>query len=347
MANLPKSATNLIGNPNDMAPIPGPVKAAILLLALGEENGAAIWDMLDTQDVRKVSTIMSRLGSIDTETLKSIAQNFLNETGRSSLSGDAKITEKILMNALPRAKAKAILDDIKLPDNPDLWQKFSFLQPENIAKYIKNHYPQISAVILTRLDSAVTAKVLQQLPNTMSSDILNRMLKIDAIDHASIEIIENALREEFSVTAKSATGNDTVELVSKIFNYLDKKTETRILSSLDETNHTAAQKIRSLLFSFEDLTKLNASSAQVLIRSIDREILIKALKGSTRNIKDFFFSQMSQRAAKACQDELDILGPIRLKDVDDAQRIITNLAKDLAAKGEIMLASNSSDDELI
>jgi flagellar motor switch protein FliG len=347
MASQPKALLTRSSEASEMAPIPGPVKAAILLLALGEEHGAALWDMLDTQDIRKVSAIMSRLGSIDTDTLKAIAQNFLNETGRSSLSGDTKITEKILMNALPRAKAKSIIDEIKLPDNPDVWQKFSFTQPESLAKYLRNQHPQIAAVILSKLESAATAKILALLPNVIASDILNRMLKIDTVDDACLEIIEGALKEEFSVSEKTIATHDPVEQISKIFNFLDKKSETRILSSLDETNHAAAQKIRALLFSFEDLTKLSPAAAQVLVRAIDREILIKALKGSTRTMKDFFFSQMSQRAAKALQDELDILGPIRLKDVDEAQRVITNLAKDLAAKGEIMLASNSADDELI
>ena len=330
-----------------MAPIPGPVKAAILLLALGEENGAAVWDMLDTHEVRKVSSIMTRLGPIDADTLQSIAQNFLSDMNKSSLSGDAKVTEKILMNSLPRNKAKAIIDDIRMPENPDLWQTFSLVQPENIARYLKNHYPQISAYILSKLDSAITAKVLALLPNALASDILNRMLKLDTINPGSIDIIETSLKEEFSTTTRLTSAQDSIEQISKIFNFLDKKTETRILSTLDESNFAAAQKIRSMLFAFEDLTKLNSASAQILIRTIDRDILVKALKGSTRSVKDFFFAQMSQRAAKALQDDLEMLGPIRLKDVDDAQRMITNLAKDLAAKGEIMLASTSTDDELI
>jgi len=347
MALPERPMTQHISPSSEMAPIPGPVKAAILLLALGEEQGATLWDMLESQDIRKVSAIMSRLGSIDAETLKAIAQNFLNETGRSSLSGDPKITEKILMNALPRSKAKSIIDEIRLPENPDMWQKFSFTQSESIAKYLRNQHPQIAAVILSKLDTAATAKILPLLPNAMASDVLNRMLKIDTIDQSYLAIIETALKEEFSVIEKTPTVDDPVEKISKIFNFLDKKTEIRILSSLDESNHSAAQKIRALLFSFEDLSKLTPTAAQVLIRSIDRDILTKALKGATRGMKDFFFSQMSQRAAKTLQDDLDIMGPIRLKDVDEAQRMITNLAKDLAAKGEIMLASNSTDDEMI
>lgn len=329
------------------APIPGPVKAAILLLALGDENGAAIWDMLEDDEVKKVSSIMAHLGAIKTDMLNDIARNFLDDVNASTLSGDTSSTEKILMNSLPRTKAKAILQELRTPENPSLWQKLSLINPDIIGKYLRSEYPQISAVILSRFEPDFSAKILAQFPTDLATDLINRIVKMDNIDEQSLTLIEDALSQEFTLSNKLATNTDHIEKISKIFNFLDKKAETRILSSLDDLNSQMSQKLRALLFSFDDLTKMSPASAQVLIRSIDRDILIKALKGATKNSREFFFAQMSQRAARALQDEIDILGPIRLKEVDEAQRTIVKLAKDLAAKGEIVLASNSTDDEMV
>jgi flagellar motor switch protein FliG len=347
MPPLPAARTLRQKDQNEMAPIPGPVKAAILLLALGEENGTQIWDMLDLDEVKRVSSIMAHLGSVKTEILNDISGNFLEEMNSSTLSGDTAVTEKILMNALPRNKAKAILQELRVPDDPTLWQKLSFINPEIVAKYLRNEYPQIAAAILVRFDPEFAAKILAQFPTDLATDLINRIIKIEKTDDAALKIIEDVLLQEFALGEKLSQNTDQIERISKIFNHLDKKSETRILTSLDDLNSQMSQKLRALLFSFDDLTKMSVSSAQVLIRSIDREVLIKALKGSTKTTREFFFSQMSQRAAKALQDEIEILGPIRLKEVDDSQRIIVNLAKDLAAKGEIVLASNSSDDEMV
>ncbi len=331
----------------EMANIPGPVKAAILLLALGEEHGALVWDMLDADEIKKVSSIMAHLGSIKTDMLNDIARNFLEDVNASNLSGDKDTTEKILMNALPRTKAKAIVQELRTPDNPTLWQKLGFINPEILAKYLKTEYPQISAVILARLDPDQAARILGQFQTDLATDLINRIAKIDTVDQDALKLIEDALVQEFALGRRLPEKSDQIGKITKIFNYLDKKAEIRILSSLDDLNSQMSQKLRALLFSFEDLTKMRAQSAQVLIRTIDREVLIKALKGATKNVRDFFFSQMSQRAARALQDEIDILGPIRLREVDEAQRIIVNLAKDLAAKGEIVLASNSTEDEMV
>lgn len=330
-----------------MATIPGPVRAAILLLALGEEHGAQVWDLLDPDEIKQVSSIMAHLGTIKSDTLNDIARSFLDDVNAANLSGDKETTEKILMNALPRTKAKAIVQDLRTPDNPTLWQKLGFINADIIAKYLKSEYPQIAAVILSRLDPDHAARILGQFQTDLATDLINRIAKIDTVDPDALKLIEDALVQEFALGRRRPEKSDQIGKITKIFNHLDKKAEIRILSSLDDLNAQMSQKLRALLFSFEDLTKMRAQSAQVLIRTIDREVLIKALKGATKNVRDYFFAQMSQRAARALQDEIDILGPIRLREVDEAQRIIVNLAKDLASKGEIVLASNSSEDEMV
>ncbi|WP_298962855.1 FliG C-terminal domain-containing protein, partial [uncultured Methylobacterium sp.] len=159
--------------------------------------------------------------------------------------------------------------------------------------------------------------------------------------------IEETLRVEFVSTIAQTTRRDAHELMADVFNAFDRQTETRFLAALDQSNRGAAKKIRQLMFTFEDLMKLDAGSVQTLMRNVDRDTLSRALKGASEPVRNFFFGNMSTRAAKLLQDEMASLGPIRLKEADEAQARMTDLAKDLAEKGEIMIAKNSAEEELV
>ncbi len=329
------------------APIPGPVRAAILLLALGEENGSAIWQSLNDSEARLVSSIMAKLGSVRQETLLRVAAEFMREVSASNLSGGPEKTEKILLGALPRTQARSIIEEIKTPESPDLWQKLSFAKPEQLAGFLSKEYSQTIAVVLTKITPEQSAKVLALLPAPLSTEIVNRMLGMEPVSDEIMKGIETMIEESF-VTPPALPGRrDPMDQVAQIFNALEKKHESRFLAALDVTNREAAQKLRALMFSFDELARLDAASAQTLLRAVERETMIKALKGATKGVREFFFAQMSQRAARSFLEDMEVQGPVRLKDVDEAQRAIVNLAKDLAAKGEIILTTNSNDDEMI
>jgi len=332
--------------PTRPAPVPGPVRAAILLLALGEEKGGVIWQSLSQDEVLQVSTIMAKLGPIPRDLLNGIAKDFIRGMTSEKLNGGPEPTEKILMGSLPRQKARAVIDDIKTPETPTLWQRLERAKPETLATFLSRESSQTIALVLDRLSPEASARVIARFPAPLASDIIDRMTRLEAVPETVMKVIESMLEREFVTPAKKTNLRDPIEHVAAMFNALDKGMETRLLGALDNSNRDAAQKLRALMFSFDDLGALDLAAVQTLLRSVERDTLVKALKGATRAMRDFFFAQMSQRAARGYQDDMDALGPVRLREVDDAQRAVVNLAKDLAAKGELNLPMGA-DDEMV
>jgi flagellar motor switch protein FliG len=327
--------------------IPGAVKAAIILLALGEERGAIIWQTLSDAEARLVSSIMAKLGSIRRDVLFRVAKQFIQEVTTTNLTGGPEPTQKILLGALPRPQAKSIIEEIKTPESPDLWQKLSMAKADHLVSYLSKEYPQTIAIIISKITTEQAARALALMSPALATDIVDRMLRLEPVADDIMRGIETSIEENFIAPPPLPGRRDPIDRVAEIFNAFDKKSESRFLAALDSKNRSAAQKLRALMFSFDELSRLDATSAQTLIRSIERETLIKALKGATKGTKEFFFSQMSQRAARSMVEDMDALGPVRLKDVDEAQRSVVNLAKDLAAKGELVLATRLSDDEMV
>jgi flagellar motor switch protein FliG len=228
-----------------------------------------------------------------------------------------------------------------------MWEKLSNVQEEVLANYLKNEYPQTIAVVLSKLTAEHAARVLSILPEEMAFDVVNRMLRMEAVQKEVIERVEQTLRMEFMSNLSQTRRRDAHEVMAEIFNSFDRQTETRFITALEEENRESAERIKSLMFTFDDLIKLDTGSAQTLMRHVDKEKLGVALKGANEDVRAFFMGNMSSRAAKMLTDDMQAMGPVRLRDVDEAQALLVNLAKDLAAKGEIMLAKNRADDELV
>jgi flagellar motor switch protein FliG len=240
-----------------------------------------------------------------------------------------------------------LMEEIRGPAGRNMWEKLSNVQEQVLANYLKNEYPQTVAVVLSKIKPEHAGRVLAILPEEFALDVVGRMLKMEAIQKDVLERIEQTLRTEFMSNLSQTSRRDSHEAMAEIFNSFDRQTETRFLTALEEQNRDSAERIKNLMFTFDDLAKLDAGSAQTLVRQVDKDKLAVALKGASQTMRDFFLAQMSTRAAKMMQDDMQALGPMRLKDVDEAQGILVNLAKDLAAKGEIMITKNRADDELV
>ncbi len=326
----------------------GPQRAAVLLLLLGEKYGGQIWSMLDEDEVKKVSLAMAQLGSIDSKTVEKLIVDFISRmSSNGAVTGSLDRTEELLSKIFPPEQVNAIMSDIKSASGKRMWQRLSHIDPEILANYLRNEYPQTVAVILSRLRTEHTARVLSILPDDFAIDVVNRMLKMETVQKEALEHIEETLRTEFVTTISHTTKRDAHQLMAEIFNAFDRQTEGRFLAALDETNRDAARKIRDLMFTFDDLAKLDPGSVQTLMRQVDKDTLCRALKGATETTRQFFMSNMSTRAAKNLQDEMASMGPIRLKDVDEAQTRIVNLAKELADRGEILISKNNAEEELV
>jgi flagellar motor switch protein FliG len=332
----------------NLSELSGPQRAAVLLLMLGDKHGGPIWAMLEEDEVKRVSYAMAQLGSIESKTVEQLVVDFISRlSSAGAVTGSIDRTEELLAKIFPADEVASIISDIKGASGRRMWQRLSHIDAEILAAYLRNEYPQTVAVILSRISPDHTARVLSILPDDFAVDVMNRMLKMDTVQKEALEHIEETLRNEFVTTISQASRRDANELMAEVFNAFDRQTEARFFSALDSVNRDAAKKIRELMFTFEDLTKLDPGSVQTLMRQMDRDTLGRALKGAPEGIREFFFSNMSSRASKNLQDEMASMGPIRLKDVDDAQTKMVNLAKELAEKGEIMISKNRAEEELV
>ncbi|HLH98477.1 MAG TPA: flagellar motor switch protein FliG [Xanthobacteraceae bacterium] len=326
----------------------GPERAAVLMLALGQQYGANIWNQLDDDELREISIVMSTLGTIDAEAVEDLLLEFVSRMSASgALMGNYDATERLLQQYLPPDRVSTIMEEIRGPAGRNMWEKLSNVQEGVLANYLKNEYPQTIAVVLSKLRPEHAARVLAILPEDLALDVINRMLRMEAVQKEVIERVEQTLRTEFMSNLSQTRRRDAHEVMAEIFNSFDRQTETRFMTSLEDGNRESAERIKALMFTFDDLIRLDTGSAQTLMRHIDKDKLAVALKGAGEPVREFFMSNMSTRAAKMLVDDMQALGPVRLREVDEAQSQLVNLAKDLAAKGEIMISKGRNDEELI
>lgn len=326
----------------------GPQRAAVILLTLGEEHGAPVWAALEEDEIRMISRAMVELGSIEAKTVEGLIIDFVtNLSSAGAVTGSYDRTAQLLGALLPPQQVQSIMDDIKGASGRSMWQRLSHIDAEILANYLRNEYPQTVAVILSRVRPDHAARVLTILPDEFAVDVVNRMLKLELVQKEALGQIEETLKTEFVATIAQTSRRDAHEVMAEVFNAFDRQTESRFLGALDDMNREAAKKIRSLMFTFEDLTKLDAGSIQTLMRQVDKEALGRALKGAPEEVRGFFFANMSTRASKNLQDEMASMGPIRLKEVDEAQSRMVTVAKELADKGEIMISKNRAEEELV
>src|SRR5438445_1802986 len=329
-------------------PLTGPERAAVLMLALGEQHGDKIWKLLDDDELRQLSLVMSTLGTVEAESVESLLLEFVGRLSASgALLGNFDATERLLQRHLPPDRVSNLMEEIRGPAGRNMWEKLSNVQEQVLANYLKNEYPQTVAVVISKIRPEHAARVLAILPEELALDVVSRMLKMEAVQKDVIERLENTLRTEFMSNLSQTRRRDAHEVMAEIFNNFDRQTETRFITALEEQNREAAERIKTLMFTFDDLVKLDAGSAQTLMRHVDKDKLGIALKSANEEVRGFFLGNMSSRAGKMLLDDMAALGPVRLRDVDEAQALLVNLAKDLAAKGEIMLTKNRADDELV
>lgn len=340
------SGTNLLIR-SKIQRMSGADKAAIIMMALGE-NMAPVWEKLGEDEIREISHAMSTLGVIESEIVEVLIGEFADKmTGSGLLMGTYDQTHKLLMNFLPPDKVEALMEEIRGPAGRTMWDKLGNVNEVVLANYLKNEYPQTVAVVLSKVKSEHAARVLSALPEDFALECVQRMLRMEPVQREILDKIELTLRSEFMSNLARTSKRDSHELMAEIFNSFDRQTEGRFISQLEERNRDAADKIRALMFVFEDLSKLDPGGIQTLLRAIDKDKLGLALKGASDDLRDLFLSNMSERAAKLMKDDMNAMGPVRLKDVDQAQTEMVFAAKDLAARGEIMLAESGGDDELI
>jgi flagellar motor switch protein FliG len=332
----------------DIRTLTGPEKAAILMLALGDEHTARLFSLMDDEEIKEISQTMANLGTVSSNIVERLFVEFAEQiSATGSLVGTYESTERLLAKVLGQDRVNSIMEEIRGPAGRTMWDKLGNVNETVLANYLKNEYPQTVAVVLSKIKSDHAGRVLTQLPESFAMEVIMRMLRMEAVQKEVLDDVERTLRNEFFSSLARTNRRDSHELIAEIFNSLDRNTETRFLTALEERNRDSAERIKALMFTFEDLAKLDGMAIQGILRNAAKEKIPLALKGASEALRDLFFSNMSERAGKLLREEIASMGPVRLKDVEEAQAYLVALAKDLAARGEIVIADGGGEDELV
>lgn len=328
-------------------PLTGPEKAATLMLALPEDIAASLFARMHEDEIRDVSAAMSQLGTIAASVVEDLCRDFAEQLGHAgNLVGSYESTERLLMKTLPRERVQQIMEEIRGPAGRTMWDKLGNVNEAVLANYLKNEYPQTVAVVLTKVRPEHAARVLAMLPEGFSMEVVMRMLRMETVQKEALDGVERTLKAEFMSNLARSQRRDAHEMMAEIFNNLDRQAEQRILAALEERNRDAAERIRSLMFTFEDLNRLNGTGIQALLRAVEKDKLALALKGASEQMRELVMRNMTERAARLLKDDIQGLGAVRLRDVDDAQALVVAAAKDLAAQGQIELG-DGKDEEMV
>ncbi len=333
---------------DDYRALSGRQKAAIFMLSLGQKQSGTLFERMDDEEIRELSQTMSSLGSMSSNIVERLFVEFADQlSSAGGLVGSFTSTERLLAGALSEERVNTIMEEMRGPAGRTMWDKLGNVNEAVLANYLKNEYPQTVAVVLSKIKTDHASRVLGVLPENFSMEVIMRMLRMEAVQKDILDHVERTLRSEFMTNLARSAQRDSHELMADIFNNLDRNTEARFMTALEERNRESAEQIKQLMFTFDDLVRLDASGIQLLLRQVEKDQLGLALKGAAEDVKDLFFSNMSERAGKMMKEDMEAMGAVRLKEVDEAQAVIVTSAKALADAGEIVISPGDDESELI
>jgi len=327
----------------------GPKKAAILLLALGEDAAADVMKNLEEAEIQQVGYYMTRFTDVSPEELDIVLEEFYRNSVMAdegvNISSSPDFVKNALTKALGADRAKELSDNLRAGEEDAGLEALRYAEPIMISNYIRTEHPQTIALILSYLKNAEqSSAVLRDLPESLQADILYRMAVIESIPPGVISEMNEVLTEEMKTAGSMATSVGGVEPVAEILNSVDKATETRILASIEETNPDLAEQIRELMFTFEDMALIDAKQMQLVMKDVDQADMVLALKTASDAVKELIFSSMSSRAAEMVREDLENLGPAKLSDVEASQQKIIKVVKKLEEAGTIIIAGAGGGD---
>ena len=334
--------------------ITGPQKAAIFLFAIGEELASEIVKKLDEEEIKKLGGSMAKLSSITPKILNSIFLEF-NELVSSAdqpiaigPAGRSQFIKNVLTKAVEEGKAKTLLEEMQEDARRNLFQQIRRLNPKTLASFIKNEHPQTISIILAHLDPAQTAAILEDLPAPLQMEVIYRIAELENVPPGILEEIDQALQEGISML-ENVGGRKIggVRSVAEILNQMDSSMERAILKGIEEQKQSLADEIRKVMFVFEDLLQVDDPGIKAILKEVTHEVLKFALKTASEELKEKFFKNMSEKAAQMLKEDLDIIGPVRLKDVEAAQQTIIKIAKNLESEGKIVLGGKGKEEVFV
>jgi flagellar motor switch protein FliG len=334
-----------------MEKLSGAEKAALLLVSLGEGNAGEILKRLDDKEVQILGQKISRLEVVPTKQLANILDEFnrMMEAPEALVIRGDQFFKNTISRTMDMKRQEDLIDSLDLETSPEFFQKIKKLDSRTLASYMRNEHPQTVALVLAHLERPQAGAVLSQFPENLQMEVVRRIANLDQVSPAIIEEIDTALRDEISLVEEvggRAIGG--AQSVAEILNQMERATENGILKRLEEEDYEAlAEDIRRYMFTFEDLLGVEDRGVMALLKEVNTQELALALKAASDDLKDKFFQNMSTRAAEMLREELEIMGPARLRDVEASQQKIIQIAKRLEAEGQLVLAGKGSEDVFV
>lgn len=318
----------------------GVERAAIFLLALGEDEAALVMRGLGPKEVQKVGIAMASMPHVSREIVQQILSDFVNTAqGQTSLgvNSDTYI-RNVIVKAVGEEKAKGILDLILLGASTKGLDTLKWMDPRAVADVVRLEHPQIIAIVLAYLEADQAAEVLTLLPERIRPNILLRIATLEGINPIALQELNDIMEKQFSgKTSVKSSGIGGIKTTANILNFIDSTMESQIMENIHEADSEMASRIQDLMFVFENLLEVDDRGIQSLLREISTDVLLIALKGSDDAMKEKFFKNMSKRAAEMLKDDLDSKGPVKISDVEAAQKEVLSIARRMSDAGEINL----------
>jgi flagellar motor switch protein FliG len=331
----------------------GPQKAAIFLYSLGEDAASSIIKQLDEDEIKKIGGSISKLSTLSPKLMESILTEFQDASSAQlpiqiGHEGGSKFVKSIVSRAIDGQKAQNLLEEIQEEGKWNLFQKIRRLDPKTVSNFLRSEHPQTIAIILTHLDSGQTSAILEEFPPALQTEVICRIAELEDIPPGIVEEIDLVLQQEIA-TIKGYEGQKRggVRLAAEILNQMEGSAEGNILKEIEEQKQGLAEEIRKLMFIFEDLLQVDDRSIMAILKEINNETLTMALKTASEELKEKVFKNMSERAAQMLKEDLEVMGPARLKDVEAAQQSILKAAKKLESEGKIALASKGKEEVFV
>ncbi len=321
-------------------------KAAVLMLSLNEEDAAKVFRHLEPKEVQKLGMTMASMSDFSHEKVNAVHRCFINDIQKhSSIGLDASdFIKDVLVQALGEDKASNLVEQIIMGSGAHGLDSLKWMDARQVASIIQNEHPQIQTIVLSYLEPEQSAEILSQFPEPVRLDLIMRIADLEEVQPAALQELNEIMEKQFAGSAGAqAAKMGGLKAAASIMNYLDTNIEGPLMDAIRETDEEISQQIQDLMFVFENLIDVDDRGIQTLLREIPGELLQKALKGCEDALKEKFFKNMSKRAAESMREDLMAMGPIRISDVEAAQKEILTIARRLADTGEIMLSAGNDN----
>lgn len=328
----------------------GPRKAALFLMVMGEEFAAKVYKHLDEDEINVLGEHMTKIKDVDPRAVTGVIEEFAGATRGNGILGTTghSFFERSVSKAFNTKKATNLMESLGTGKKRKYFEKLKALSPDMMVNFISNEHPQTIALILSNLNYPSAAEAVKLLPENIQSEVISRIARLESVPDEIVEEIQGILEQEVSNFASSgprSTGG--IKVAAEILNHVDQKTERAILEKIEEEHEELADQIRQSMFIFEDLAGVDDRGIRALLKEISNDELLLALKTASDAMRQKIFGNLSQRAAEMLKEDMEVMGPVRVKDVEAAQQNIIKTARRLEEEGKIVLGGKGGDDIIV